>query len=728
MKLHDTLRVSLLALALTAPLALLARADGNAIPVGPSADQITTAKLVYGLLSDSRYAYRPRALDDALSADIFKRYLDTLDAGKVFFTAQDVAKFAPYKSRFDDAIKGGELEPAYAMFALYKQRVNERTAYARNLLKQDIFDFSGNDRWYYDREDAAWAADGAALDTIWKQSVRNDWLRLKLAGKKPEEIRKTLDKRYVNLAGTVADLNGEDAFQSFLTAYTNSIDPHTDYFNPRSAERFNQAMSLSLEGIGAQLQKQDDVVVIREVLPGGPAARSNKLEAGDRIIAVGQGPSGVMEDVVGWRIDDVVEKIKGPKGTQVRLDLIPPEAGMDSKPMRIVLTRDKIRLSEDAAKGKTITIPATGEAPAKRIGVIELPGFYQDFEGRRSNKDDYASATRDVARLLQQFRAQKVDGVVMDLRNNGGGSLDEAVELTGLFIDKGPVVQVRESGGRVSVSGDSHAGVAWGGPLAVLINRGSASASEIFAGAIQDYGRGLIIGEPTFGKGTVQNLVDLDRWPANESARFGQVKLTIAQFFLPGGSSTQNKGVVPDIAFPVTVDASEFGESTYDNALPWTRIAAVTHTRYGNFQPMLAKLDALHDARIANNKEFQWWSQDVAEFRTEQAKKYVSLNEVERRSERDKQEAKTRQRQAERKTLGLDIDPLADDSADDGLQAGERDIAADVARQKAAEDRPDPLLRESAAILADATTLLAHDQQLTAQVLPETGAALHWAE
>jgi carboxyl-terminal processing protease len=728
MKLHRVLPVSLLALALTTPLALLARADGNAIPTGPSADQTTTSKLVFGLLSDSRYAYRPRVLDDTLSADIFKRYLEALDAGKVFFTAQDVAKFAPYKTQLDDDIKSGELEPAYAMFALYKQRVNARTAYARNLLKQDIFDFSGNDRWYYDREDAAWAADSSALDAIWKQSVRNDWLRLKLAGKKPDEIRKTLDKRYANLASAVAELNGEDAFQSFLTAYTNSIDPHTDYFNPRSAERFNQAMSLSLEGIGAQLQKQDDVVVIREVLPGGPAARSNKLEAGDRIVAVGQGPSGVMEDVVGWRIDDVVEKIKGPKGTQVRLDLIPPEAGMDSKPVRIVLTRDKIRLSEDAAKAKTINIPASGGTPAKRIGVIELPGFYQDFEGRRANNGDYASATRDVAKLLQQFRTQKVDGVVMDLRNNGGGSLDEAVELTGLFIDKGPVVQVRESGGRVSVSGDSNGGVAWDGPLAVLINRGSASASEIFAGAIQDYGRGLIIGEPTFGKGTVQNLVDLDRWPANETARFGQVKLTIAQFFLPGGSSTQNKGVVPDIAFPVTVDASEFGESTYDNALPWTRIAAVNHTRYGNFSPMLGKLDALHDARIATDKEFQWLSQDVAEFRAEQAKKYVSLNETERRTERDKQEAKRQQRQTERKALGLDVDPLADSSADDGLQAGERDIAADVAREKAAEDRPDPLLRESARILADATMLLAQDKQLSAQVLPETGRALHWAE
>jgi carboxyl-terminal processing protease len=611
MKAHHTLLV----LALAAPLALLARTHGTEIPAGPSADQATTAKLVYGLLSDSRYAYRPRALDDALSADIFKRYLDALDGNKMFFTAQDVAKFSAYRTTLDDAIKGGQLDPAYTMFALYKQRVNERVGYARGLLKQDIFDFAGNDRWDFDREKAAWAADGTALDALWKQSGRNDWLRLTLAGKQPDEIRKTLDKRYANLSDSIAELNGEDAFQSFLNAYTSAIDPHTDYFNPRTAERFNQTMSLSLEGIGAQLQKQDDVVVIREVLPGGPAAKSNRLEPGDRIVAVGQGGNGPMEDVVGWRIDDVVEKIKGPKGSQVRLDIIPPSAGMDSKPVRIALVRDRIKLSEDAAKAETIVVPPTGDVPGRKIGVIKLPGFYQDFEGRRSNGGDYTSATRDVARLLQQFRAQKVDGVVMDLRNNGGGSLDEAVELTGLFIDKGPVVQVRESGGRVSVSGDSNSGVAWDGPLAVLINRGSASASEIFAGAIQDYGRGLIIGEPSFGKGTVQNLVDLDRWPANESARFGQVKLTIAQFFLPGGSSTQNKGVVPDVSFPVSVDATEFGESTYDNALPWTRIASVSHVRYGNFTPMLAQLDALHDARVAKDKEFQWWSQDVAEFR-----------------------------------------------------------------------------------------------------------------
>ena len=722
--------IAVLSLALAAPLALLARADSAplaGISAAPTADQSTTSKLVYGLLSDSRYAYRPRALDDALSEDIFKRYLEALDGGKQYFTAADIEKFGPYKTELDDAIRSGELAPAYDIFGVYKQRVGERIAYARALLKQD-FDFTGDQRWEYDREKTPWAGNAQELDEVWKKSVMNDWLRLKLAGQKPDEIRKTLDKRYATYQRSVNELKSEDVFQTFLNGYSSAIDPHTDYFTPKTAENFNQSMSLSLEGIGAQLQRQDDLVVIREIIPGGPADMNGTLKAGDRIVAVGQGKSGPITDVVGWRIDDVVALIRGKKDTQVRLEFIPAASGIDGKHALVTITRQKIKLEEQAAKAETITLPAANGEPERRIGVVKLPAFYQDFEGRRRNPNDYTSATRDIAKLLVKFKAENVDGVVMDLRNNGGGSLDEAVELTGLFIDKGPVVQVRESGGRVTVNADTKSGVAWDGPLAVLTNRGSASASEIFAGAIQDYGRGLVIGETTFGKGTVQNMVDLDRWPANETARFGQVKLTIAQFFRVAGGSTQHKGVVPDIAFPVSVDATEYGESTYDNALPWTKIAAVPHTQYGNFAPLLPKLETLHAERVANNKEFQWWSQDVAEFRAEAAKKYVSLNEAERRAERDRQEAKRQQRQAERKELGLPLDPLANDAADDGLGANERDIVKDAAREKLADQRPDPLLRESAAILGDAIAVLGHDRALSAQVLPESTMPGSWAD
>ncbi|MEO8366969.1 MAG: carboxy terminal-processing peptidase [Pseudoxanthomonas sp.] len=722
--------IALLSLALIAPLALLARADSATVSgaaATPTADQSTTSKLVYGLLSDSRYAYRPRALDDALSQDIFKRYLEALDGGKQYFTAADIEKFGPYKTELDDAIRSGELAPAYDIFSVYKQRVGERVAYARALLKQD-FDFTGDQRWEYDREKAPWASNAHELDEVWKKSVMNDWLRLKLAGQKPDEIRKTLDKRYATYQRSVNELKSEDVFQTFLNGYSSAIDPHTDYFTPKTAENFNQSMSLSLEGIGAQLQRQDDMVVVREIIPGGPADMNGTLKAGDRIVAVGQGKSGPMTDVIGWRIDDVVTQIRGKKDTLVRLEYIPAASGIDGKHALVTITRQKIKLEEQAAKAETITLPAANGEPERRIGVIKLPAFYQDFEGRRKNPNDYTSATRDIAKLLVKFKAENIAGVVMDLRNNGGGSLDEAVELTGLFIDKGPVVQVRESGGRVTVNADTKSGVAWDGPLAVLTNRGSASASEIFAGAIQDYGRGLVIGETTFGKGTVQNMVDLDRWPANETARFGQVKLTIAQFFRVAGGSTQHKGVVPDIAFPVSVDATEYGESTYDNALPWTKIAAVPHTQYGNFAPLLPKLESMHAARIAADKEFQWWSQDVTDFRAEAAKKYVSLNEAERRAERDKQDAQRKQRQAERKELGLPLDPLANDAADDGLGANERDIVKDAAREKLADKRPDPLLRESAAILGDAIEVLGRDRVLSAQVLPESTMPGSWAD
>ena len=697
------LKTPLLTLLLAMPVALLARPDSasTAIPNTPTPEQATASKLVYDWLSDSRFAYRPRALDDALSADVYKRYLEALDPNRQFLTAQDVAKLDVYRTKLDDAIKSGDLAPAYAIFSTYRDRALARAQYARSLLKQNIFDFSGNEEFRYDRKDVPWEADTAALDALWKQSVRNDWLRLKLAGKQPDEIRRTLDKRYANLAQSISELKGEDVFQSFLNSYANAVDPHTDYFTPRSADNFNLSMSNTLEGIGAVLQKQDEAVAIREIVPGGPASKTGKVKPGDRVVAVGQGTSGAMEDVVGWRIDDVVAKIRGTKGTTVRLDVVPAEAPLDSKPVRIAIVRDRVRLEDQAAKAETIDVPAANGKPAQKIGVIKLPAFYQDFDARRRGDKDFASATRDVAKLLGTLREQHVDGVVLDLRNNGGGSLDEAIELTGLFIDQGPVVQVRESGGRVTVNGDDDGRIAWTGPLAVLINRGSASASEIFAGAIQDYGRGLIIGETTFGKGTVQTLVDLDRWPSSEKPRYGQLKLTVQQFFRVSGSSTQHKGVVPDIAFPASVDASEFGESTYDNALPWARIAAVPHTTYGQFSPILTTLEQRHEQRIAKDPEFQWWEQDVAQFKKERAEKTVSLNEAERRAERDQEEAKRKQRQAERAKIGLPTDPLADDD-DDGLQANERDIAKDAQREKLAEKRPDPLLREAASILGDA--------------------------
>lgn len=707
-------RVGLLLLVALLPFAMAAQSGPSAgVGLAPTADQAGAARLVYGLFSDSRYHYKPRALDDALSAEIYKRYLDALDGERLFFLAEDIEKFDAWRTRLDDAIRTGNLQPVFDIFNLYVQRVGERVAHARALVEKD-FDFSRDETWRYDRKDQPWAADRAELDELWRQYVKNDALRLKLAGRKDEEIRKTLDKRYANLESRIRQLKSEDVFQTFMNAYATAIEPHTGYMTPRTSENFNISMRLSLEGIGAVLQRQDEFVVIRSIVPGGPAAMSGKIKPGDRIVAVGQGRSGPMTDVVGWRVDDVVELIRGPKDSVVRIDVLPAEAGLDGKHEQVAIVRDKIKLEEQAAKRSILTIDT--EEGQRRIGVITLPTFYQDFDARRRNDPDYTSATRDVARLLAELKAERVDGVVMDLRNNGGGSLNEAIELTGLFIDSGPVVQVREAGGRVSVESDRSGGVAWDGPLAVLTNRASASASEIFAAAIQDYGRGLIIGEQTFGKGTVQNLIDLDRWPRNETARFGQVRLTVAQFFRPAGGSTQHKGVLPDIQFPVTLDASEYGESSYDNALPWTKIAPAPHPRLGDFGPLLPLLAKRHEARVAEDPEFQWWREDVAEYRAQRARKEISLNIDVRRAERERIEARRKAREEARKALGIDAPSLARSSSDDGLQADERDVAADAAAEREQERRPDALLRESAAILADAIDLLSRDRQLAGRV------------
>ncbi|HBD20665.1 MAG TPA: tail-specific protease [Arenimonas sp.] len=720
------LKHKLIALSAALPLAMAMAASSSAPAPGasaylePTVEQAAAARLVYGILSDSRYVYRAKSLDDNLSAEIHRRYLESLDGQKLFFTQADINRFDTYRLRHDDAIKAQQFQPAFDVFATYQRRVAERVAYARSLLAKP-FDFSTDETWLYDREDAEWAASTAELDDAWRKYVKNDALRLKLAGRSQEDIRKTLDKRYAGLAERVGELRGDDVFETFMNAYASSIDPHTSYMSPRSAENFNMQMRLSLEGIGAVLQRQEEFVVLRTIVPGGPASNSGKLKVGDRVVAVGQGTSGPMTDVVGWRIDDTVALIRGKKGTQVRLDVLPAEAGVDSKPQRVVITRDKVKLEQQAAQKRIV------EVGDRRIGVVELPTFYLDFEARRRGDKDARSATADVAKLLRELRAEQVDGVVVDLRDNGGGSLLEAVELTGLFIDAGPVVQVRETGGRVSVETDDETGVAWDGPLAVLVNRASASASEIFAAAIQDYGRGLIIGEPTFGKGTVQSLIDLDRFPRKDDVKFGQVKLTVAQFFRVDGGTTQHAGVVPDLQFPVTLDASDYGESTYDNALPASRIAQAPHGNLGNFAALAPQLVANHEARIAKDREFTWWAEDVARFRAERDKKSISLNEAVRRAERDRLEAERKQRQAERVAAGLAKDEV-ERVVDDGLSYNERSVAEQAAEEEAAKNGPDPLLRESAAILADALDLLTANRQLTAQVLPVTRQATVWAE
>jgi carboxyl-terminal processing protease len=699
------------------PTTTVAKAD---VTLTPTEKQAEAAAWVAQLLSNSRFHYKPMPLDDLLSENIFDNYLESLDGDRAFFLKSDVDRFAGYRKSFDDALRDRRLQPAFDMFNVYVTRVAERTVKARALLKGE-FDFTRDESYNYDREKTPWATTDAELDELWRKRVKNDVLRLKLAGKDMPAIIKTLDKRYANFDERVREITSEDLFQSFMNAYASAIEPHTAYMNPRTTENFNISMRLSLEGIGAVLQRDDEeFTVIRSIVPGGPADLSGKIKVGDRVVAVGQGKQGPMTDVVGWRIDDVVDLIRGPKDSYVRLDVLPAEVSSDGKHEMVTIARQKVKLEEQAAKQSILDVKE-GDV-TRRIGVISLQTFYQDFDGRRRDEADYRSATRDVQKLLAELKKEKVDGLVIDLRNNGGGSLTEAIELTGLFIDQGPVVQVKDAGARIQVESDPATGIAWDGPMAVLVNRSSASASEIFAAAIQDYGRGLIIGEPTFGKGTVQNLVDLDMFARGEEPGLGQLKLTVAQFFRIDGGSTQHKGVVPDVKFPVTLDAADFGESAYDNALPWTQIAAAEFRHEADLSPLLPMLQSKHEARARTDQEFRWWSEDVADYRKQRADKTISLNEATRRADRDKQEAKRKARDAERKAAGLADADTSDDDAntDDGLQADERDLVAEAAREKKAEDKPDALLREAVHVLADSIDLLSTDRALAARVHPET--------
>src|SRR5471030_571631 len=558
-------------------------------PMKPLAQQTQAALWASRVLS--RYHYKAMPLDDAMSEKIFDRYFKSLDAEKLFFVQADIDRFAPVRSKLDDAINGEDLSAPFAIYNLYQQRFEERMAYARELLKTK-FDFTQDESYQLDREKAAWPKNDDEVRDLWRKRVKNDWLRLKLAGKDDKSIRETLDKRYENYITRAKKLNNEDVFSIFMNAYAMSIEPHTNYLGPRESESFDIAMRLSLEGIGCVLQTRDEYTVVREVVAGSPAAMSGKIKVGDRFLAVGQGDSGPLVDVMGWRIDDVVEKIRGAKDSTVRLDILPADAGPDGKHVLVSLVRKKISMEEQSAK-KSILEVKDG-AFKRRIGVISLPTFYQDFEARRKGDKDFKSATRDVARLLGELKKDKVDNVLIDLRNNGGGSLNEAVELTGLFIDKGPVVQQRNAEGKIDIESDTNPGLAWDGPVGVLINRGSASASEIFAAAIQDYGRGLIIGEPSFGKGTVQTLISLDRFATSDKAKLGELKMTIAQFFRINGGTTQLRGVTPDILFPAATDAENFGESSFDNALPWVQINAANYAPVGDLKGLLPILVTLH--------------------------------------------------------------------------------------------------------------------------------------
>lgn len=564
----------------------------------------------------TRSHYRQFDLNDDFSKKIFARYLNMLDYNHNVLLASDVAQFKDRETALDDELKSGQLDTAYALFNLAQKRRFERYEYALSLLKSPMT-FDGNDTIDVDRSKSPWPTSTEELNKLWAAKVKYDELNLKLAGKDWPEIQKILTKRYQFAIKRLTQSKSEDVFQLFMNAFAHEIDPHTNYLSPRNTEQFNTEMSLSLEGIGAVLQQtEDDYTQINSMVAGGPAAKSKSLKVGDRIVGVGQ-PGKPMVDVIGWRLDDVVELIKGPKGSKVRLEILP--AGKGTKTRTITLTRERIRLEDRAVKMSVKTVDG------KKVGVLDIPGFY-------------VGLTDDVKVQLQKLEKQNVSSVIIDLRSNGGGALTEAVSLSGLFIPSGPVVQVRDNNGKIREDADTDGVVYYKGPLVVLVDRFSASASEIFAAAMQDYDRALIVGEPTFGKGTVQQYRSVNRiydqmlrpeWP-----ELGSVQYTIQKFYRINGGSTQRKGVTPDIIMPTGLESIDTGESFEDNALPWDSIKAATYDKAGDVQKFDPVLLADHNQRIASNPEFQYIEQDIAHYKAlKDRKNIVSLNYAQREKE-----------------------------------------------------------------------------------------------
>jgi carboxyl-terminal processing protease len=645
-------------------LALLATPLASAEPVAlaPSSSQVKATGLITRIIDKQHYL--DVALDDAFSARVFDRYLESLDPSRSYLLAEDVARLTRYREKLDDALRQARLEPAYQMFSVYRTRLAERGRHALTLL-DGRFDFSRDEEFRIDRKNAPWPRDRKELDEIWRQRVKNDVLNLMLAGRTQQEAVRTLKRRYEALVRRAEQFNAEDVYQVFMNAYAGSIEPHTAYLSPRNSENFQIQLSLSLEGIGAALQSEDDYTVVQRIIPGGPASLSGQLQAQDRVTAVGQGPQGLLVDVVGWRLDDVVDLIRGPKGSTVRLEVL-PKGAPDSGPRKVVtLVRERVRLEEQAAKRSVVEVFGP-HGPPRRIGVINIPTFYLDAPARARGEVDYRSTTRDVARLLAELSEERVDGVVLDLRGDGGGALSEAIELTGLFIPTGPVVQVRDATGKIQVLEDTDSTVAYRGPLAVLVDRQSASASEIVAAALQDYGRAIVLGEPTFGKGTVQSLLDLSRIARGSPGELGQLKATVAQFFRVNGSSTQHRGVLPDVAFPTASDPGEDGERSLSNAIPWAQVEGARYRAASDLASLLPAVRARHQARIGVDPGFLWLMEEGAAQRAVSNRSTTSLTESRRRAEREvEQRARVERESRFRTARGLPPRKAADDDVSD---------------------------------------------------------------
>ncbi|HEY9047758.1 MAG TPA: carboxy terminal-processing peptidase [Ohtaekwangia sp.] len=652
----------------------------------PDEEQIIVCRKIAEIIT--HYNYKKVELNDSISAVIFNNYIKSLDENHSYFLASDIKGFGAYKTTLDDDIKVGNLLNAFAIFNVFQKRYVEHLQYALASVDKN-FNFNEKDTYVYDRTELPWPASQAAMDNLWNQRVKYDLLNLKLANANMAQNKETLKKRYESLLSQVNKLSSQDVFQSFMDAFTEAIDPHTQYFNPSNAANFNIEMSRQVEGIGITPVSENEYITIKSIVPGGPADKSKQLNVDDRIIAIAQGESGEFQNIIGWRLDNAIALIRGAKGTTVRLEVLPAGKSAGAKPKVVELVREKIILKDQSARKEIRTYKAAN-GKAIRIGVISIPAFYIDFNDYKSGNPNYKSTTRDVKLLLDTLKQQKVDGVVIDLRENGGGSLLEAIELTGLFIKSGPVVQVRNAMNQVDVEMDEDNTVAYEGPLGILVDRLSASASEIFSGAIQDYGRGIIMGTQTYGKGSVQNVIDLDEIlgaPERDEASaltnevpgqnsYGQLNLTIAKFYRISGNSTQHKGVTPDISFPSLIPLDKYGEDTEPAAMPFDVIDKTKYTKAGDLTSVLPRLKKLHDQRMATSVSYKYMLEDIALYGKRETG--ISLNETELKKQRDIEEQKIFDRTNQhRAALGLpalqrgDSTPVDEDMDFMILEAGQ---------------------------------------------------------
>jgi len=651
--------------------------------IQPDVQQTVVCKYVAQLISE--YNYKKVPLNDSISKVVFDRYIKELDENHNYLLASDIKDFERFKTSLANDLKDGNLADVFYMFNVYQKRYNDRIKYSISQL-DTRFDFTRNETFTYDRDSLPFFASQSESDESWRERVKFDMLNLDIAKQTPDSAaaaskgksldpKQILTDRYKNLLAQSNKLNNQDVFQIFMDAFTNAIDPHTNYFNPANAANFNIDMSRSLEGIGATLGVENDYVTIKTIVPGGPADKSKQLNPDDKIVAVAQGKDGAYQNVIGWRIENAIALIRGTKGTIVRLQVIPKGSSNASKPYEVSMVREKIILQDQSVKEEVRTYNSNGKTI--KIGVISVPAFYIDYNDYKSGNPNYKSTTRDVKLILDTLKKENVDGIVMDLRENGGGSLMEAIDLGGLFIKSGPIVQVRNPNNQVEVDNDEDPSISWSGPMAVLVDRFSASASEIFAGAMQDYGRALIIGTQTYGKGTVQNAIDLDKVikPSivdrisgsasngkkeiitGSQSKYGQLNLTIAKFYRISGNSTQHKGVTPDIKFPSVIPMNKYGEDTEPSALPFDIIAKSDYSKVGDFTGVVPQLTKLHEQRMATSDSYKYLMEDIADYQKHDSEKSVNLNEAQLKQERDAEDAKKTERE-NAKRIALNLPPV----------------------------------------------------------------------